>query len=102
MKGFGVHTSMWTSGWTVAGAEHTVAAVKKYSLDFIEISLADPHSCDAAHTRKLLAANDLQAVCSLGLPRIRMGVPASAGGHRLSHGGHRQDGRPRRLRRFAA
>ncbi len=69
MKGFGVHTSMWTSGWTVSGAEHTVAAVKKYSLDFIEISLADPHSCDAAHTRKLLAANDLQAVCSLGLPQ---------------------------------
>jgi D-psicose/D-tagatose/L-ribulose 3-epimerase len=69
MKGFGVHTSMWTSGWTVSGAEHTVAAVKKYCLDFIEISLADPHSCDAAHTRKLLAANDLQAVCSLGLPQ---------------------------------
>lgn len=68
MKGFGVHTSMWTSGWTVAGAEHTIAAVKKYNLDFIEISLADPHSVDAAHTRKLLAANGLSAVCSLGLP----------------------------------
>jgi D-psicose/D-tagatose/L-ribulose 3-epimerase len=68
MNGFGVHTSMWTSGWTVAGAEHTVAAVKKYNLDFIEISLADPHSVDARHTRRLLAANKLEAVCSLGLP----------------------------------
>ena len=35
MKGFGVHTSMWTSGWTVSGAEHTVAAVKKYGLDLL-------------------------------------------------------------------
>jgi D-psicose/D-tagatose/L-ribulose 3-epimerase len=69
MKGFGVHTSMWTSGWTVAGAEHTVAAVKPYGLDFIEISLADPSSVDAAHTRKLLASNHLKAVCSLGLPQ---------------------------------
>ena len=30
MKGFGVHTSMWTMGWTVAGAENAVAAAKKY------------------------------------------------------------------------
>ncbi|ESX87132.1 D-tagatose 3-epimerase [Mesorhizobium sp. L2C085B000] len=42
--------------------------MKKYDLDFIEISLADPFSCDADHTRKLLAANGMQAVCSLGLP----------------------------------
>jgi D-psicose/D-tagatose/L-ribulose 3-epimerase len=69
MKGFGVHTSMWTSGWTVAGAERTVAAVKQYDLDFIEISLADPHSVDAEHTRKLLAASNLKTVCSLGLPQ---------------------------------
>ena len=32
MKGFGVHTSMWTSGWTPAGAEHTLQAIKKYDL----------------------------------------------------------------------
>ena len=69
MKGFGVHTSMWTSGWTVAGAEHTIAAVKPYDLDFIEISLADPYSVDARHTRHLLATNNLKAVCSLGLPQ---------------------------------
>jgi len=68
MRGFGVHTSMWTSGWTPAGAEHTVQAVKKYDLDFIEISIAVPETVDAAHTRKLLDANHLQAVCSLGLP----------------------------------
>ncbi|MER8849786.1 sugar phosphate isomerase/epimerase [Mesorhizobium australicum] len=68
MKGFGVHTSMWTSGWTPAGAEHTLQAIKKYNLDFIEISIADPQSVDAVHTRKLLAANNMQAVCSLGLP----------------------------------
>src|SRR6188474_3131674 len=68
MRGFGVHTSMWTSGWTPAGAEHTIEAVKKYNLDFIEISIADLDTVDAAHTRRLLAANHMQAVCSLGLP----------------------------------
>ena len=69
MRGFGVHTSMWASGWSVAAAEHTVAAVKQYDLDFIEISLADPHSVDAEHTRKLLAEHGMSAVCSLGLPQ---------------------------------
>ncbi|MEO8244742.1 MAG: sugar phosphate isomerase/epimerase family protein [bacterium] len=68
MKGFGVHTSMWTSGWTKVGAEFTLEAVQKYNLDFIEISIADTRSVDAAHTRKLLEAYKMHAVCSLGLP----------------------------------
>lgn len=68
MKGFGVHTSMWAMEWTRAGAERAVAAAKRYGLDFIEIALLDPPSCDAVHSRKLLEANALPAVCSLGLP----------------------------------
>lgn len=54
--------------WTRLAAEKAVAAAKRYELDFIEIALLDPPSCDAAHTRKLLEANSLPAVCSLGLP----------------------------------
>jgi D-psicose/D-tagatose/L-ribulose 3-epimerase len=69
IRGFGVHTSMWAMNWTPAAAEIAVAAAKRYGLDFIEIALLDPPSCDAPHTRKLLEANDLAAVCSLGLPR---------------------------------
>ncbi len=69
MKGFGVHTSMWAMEWTRAGAERAIAAAKGYGLDFIEIALLDPPSCDAAHTRQLLEANGLAAVCSLGLPQ---------------------------------
>jgi D-psicose/D-tagatose/L-ribulose 3-epimerase len=59
---------MWAMNWTRSGAEVAVAAAKRYGLDFIEIALLDPPSCDAAHTRKLLEASGLAAVCSLGLP----------------------------------
>jgi D-psicose/D-tagatose/L-ribulose 3-epimerase len=68
MKGFGVHTSMWAMEWTRAGAELAIAKAKSYDLDFIEIALLDPPSCDAPHSRALLEKNGLSAVCSLGLP----------------------------------
>ena len=45
-----------------------MAAAKRYGLDFIEIALLDPRGCDAGHSRKLLEANGLKSVCSLGLP----------------------------------
>ncbi len=68
MKGFGIHTSLWTMEWTREAAERTVAQAKKYPLDFIEIALLDPPMVDAVHSRKLLEAAELPAVCSLGLP----------------------------------
>lgn len=68
MKGFGVHTSLWAMEWTREGAERAVAEASRYPLDFIEIALLDPPSVDAAHTRALLEAAELTAVCSLGLP----------------------------------
>jgi D-psicose/D-tagatose/L-ribulose 3-epimerase len=68
MKGFGIHTSLWTMEWTPQAAERTVAEAKKYPLDFIEIALLDPSMVDAAHSRKLLEDAELSAVCSLGLP----------------------------------
>jgi D-psicose/D-tagatose/L-ribulose 3-epimerase len=68
MQGFGVHTSMWTMNWDRAGAERTIPAAAAYDMDFIEIALLNPAAVDAAHTRALLEAQGLRAVCSLGLP----------------------------------
>ena len=68
MKGFGVHTSMWTMNWDRDGAEAAVEGAVKYGMDFIEIALLQPDRVDAAHTRDLLERSGLRAVCSLGLP----------------------------------
>jgi D-psicose/D-tagatose/L-ribulose 3-epimerase len=68
MRGFGVHTSMWTMNWDRAGAEKAVAAAARYKMDFIEIALLNAPAVDTAHSRALLEMNDLKAVCSLGLP----------------------------------
>ena len=68
MKGFGVHTSMWTMHWDPEGAEKTIPAAASYDMDFIEIALLNTAIVDAAHTRALLDKHAMQAVCSLGLP----------------------------------
>jgi D-psicose/D-tagatose/L-ribulose 3-epimerase len=59
---------MWTMSWDRAGAEKAVAAAARYKMDFIEIALLNAAAVDTAHSRALLEANDLKAVCSLGLP----------------------------------
>jgi len=68
MEGFGVHTSMWTMNWDRDGAERAVKGAKQYGIDFIEIPMLRPRDIDTEHTRDLLRANELRAVCSLGLP----------------------------------
>ncbi|MEM1341647.1 MAG: sugar phosphate isomerase/epimerase family protein [Pseudomonadota bacterium] len=68
MKGFGVHTSMWTMSWDAEGAARAIAAAQACGMDFIEIALLDPVSTDAALGRRLLEQAELPAVCSLGLP----------------------------------
>jgi D-psicose/D-tagatose/L-ribulose 3-epimerase len=68
MKGFGVHTSMWTMEWTREAAERTIEAAVSYKMDFIEIALLNIPIVDASHTRSLLEKNNLRAICSLGLP----------------------------------
>ncbi len=68
MKGFGVHTSMWTMAWDRDGAERAVAAAVSHGMDFIEIALLNPEGVDVAHSRALLETAGLPAVCSLGLP----------------------------------
>ncbi len=69
MKGFGVHTSMWTMTWDAEGASRAISAAKASGMDFIEIALLDPASTDAALGRDLLEKAELPAVCSLGLPQ---------------------------------
>lgn len=69
MKGFGVHTSMWTMEWTPEAAEKTVEAATYYKMDFIEIALLNLPIVDAIHTKLLLEKNNLRAICSLGLPQ---------------------------------
>ena len=68
MKGFGVHTSMWTMRWDHAGAERAVAEAARYGMDFLEIALMNPTAVDTHHTRALLEQNEMPAICSLGLP----------------------------------
>lgn len=68
MRGFGVHTSMWTMSWDAEGGARAIAAAKASGMDFIEIALLDPASTDAALGRRLLDEAELPAVCSLGLP----------------------------------
>ena len=69
MQGFGVHTSMWTMSWDRAGCETAVAKARSYGMDFLEIALLDPPSVDADHSRSVLEAAEMRAVCSLGLPQ---------------------------------
>ncbi|MEM8728726.1 MAG: sugar phosphate isomerase/epimerase family protein [Pseudomonadota bacterium] len=68
MKGFGVHTSMWTMTWDEEGAARAIAAAKESGMDFIEIALLDPASTDAQLSARMLRDAALPAVCSLGLP----------------------------------
>ncbi|MEM6372269.1 MAG: sugar phosphate isomerase/epimerase family protein [Pseudomonadota bacterium] len=68
MKGFGVHTSMWTMSWDADGAARAITAAKATGMDFIEIALLDPASTDPRLGRRLLEQAGLPAVCSLGLP----------------------------------
>ena len=68
MKGFGVHTSMWTMNWDRAGAEKAIAGAVHYKMDFIEIALLNAPMVDAPHSKALLEKHNLPAVCSLGLP----------------------------------
>ena len=68
MKGFGVHTSMWTMAWDHAGTDRAIAAAVDYKMDFIEIALLSPASVDTSHSRRALERAGMPAVCSLGLP----------------------------------
>ena len=62
MKGFGVHTSMWTMVWTPEAAEKTVKAAVYYKMEFIEIALLNISIVDAKHTKSLLEKNNFHII----------------------------------------
>lgn len=72
ISGFGVHTAMLAMEWNRAAAEFAIPEAVKYDIDFLEITMLDPESVDAAHTRGLLEKNEVECVCSLGLPLDRL------------------------------
>ncbi len=69
MRGFGVHTSMWTMSWDRAGCERAVERAVFHGMDFLEIALLDPPAVDTVHSRRTLEAHAMRSVCSLGLPQ---------------------------------
>ena len=68
MKGFGIHSSIWTMDWTPEAAERSVAEAVRHGFDFIEIALLKPTKVDTGHSRNLFERAGIGAVCSLGLP----------------------------------
>ncbi|MEM1430264.1 MAG: sugar phosphate isomerase/epimerase [Pseudomonadota bacterium] len=68
MRGFGIHSSIWTMQWTPQAAEHAVGEAVRHGFDFVEVALLDPPAVDAAHSRALFERAGIAAVCSLGLP----------------------------------
>ncbi|MCG8511531.1 MAG: sugar phosphate isomerase/epimerase [Rhodospirillales bacterium] len=75
MKGFGIHSSLWTMAWDRETAEYSVNEAKKHGLDIVEIALLDPPSVDGGHSRGLFEKAGITPVCSLGLPdEIRASV----------------------------
>jgi D-psicose/D-tagatose/L-ribulose 3-epimerase len=59
---------MWTMTWDREGCERAVAKAASYDVDFLEIALLNPAAVDAPHSRGVLEAHEMRAVCSLGLP----------------------------------
>ena len=68
MRGFGIHSSIWTMRWTREAAEHAVGEAVRHGFNFVEVALLDPPMVDAAHSRALFEKAGIAAVCSLGLP----------------------------------
>lgn len=68
MKGFGIHSSVWTMDWTPAEAERSLAEAVRHGFDFVEVAVLNPPRIDGPHTRRLLDKTGLSAVGSLGLP----------------------------------
>lgn len=68
MRGFGIHSSIWTMDWTPEAAENAVAQAVRHKFDFVEIALLNHTETDAAHSKGLLEKAGIVGVCSLGLP----------------------------------
>jgi D-psicose/D-tagatose/L-ribulose 3-epimerase len=67
MNPLGLHALVWTGQWTPESARYAIENTKRIGFDLIEIPILEPEHFDIEMTRQLLADNDLQAACSLGL-----------------------------------
>lgn len=72
VQGFGVHTAMWAMDWNREAAAFAIPEAVRYDIDFLEITMPDPRTIDAAHTRRLLEQHEVECVTSLGLPLDRL------------------------------
>ncbi|WP_434616034.1 sugar phosphate isomerase/epimerase family protein [Tabrizicola sp. M-4] len=70
MKGWGLHSGLWSWNWTVPEAEATVVAIRDSGLSFdsIEVLTLNPAAIDVAHSRRLLEGLGVPVICTLGLP----------------------------------
>jgi D-psicose/D-tagatose/L-ribulose 3-epimerase len=63
----GVHVQVWVKGWSEPECRLAVEKTKELGYNFIEISLYDLASFDAAMTRRALDEFGLDATCSIAL-----------------------------------
>lgn len=64
----GMHANLWTPCWTRQAAERILPEAAEYGLEVIEISVADPDSIDAGHSRALFDKYGLEPTASICLP----------------------------------
>ena len=64
----GMHSSLWTAGWTREGAELSVKEAARCGLQVVEIALLEPDKVDVAHSLELFRRHGVAPTASLGLP----------------------------------
>ncbi len=69
MVRFGAHAFVWSGEWTTEIGNQTIQKAARVGFDFIEIPLLRPATFDAKVHKETLAAEGIQAVCSLALPK---------------------------------
>ena len=65
---FGMHSSLWTAGWTREGAELSVREAARHGLEVVEIALLEPDKVDVPHSLELFQRYGVAPTASLGLP----------------------------------
>lgn len=65
----GAHAFVWIGEWSIDRGNHAIAEAGKKGFDFIEIPLLDPDNFDAVSHKQALAKANIEATCSLVLPK---------------------------------
>jgi D-psicose/D-tagatose/L-ribulose 3-epimerase len=69
MPKFGAHAFVWIGTWDTESGNHAIKQAGAVGFDYIEIPLLKPGEFDADSHRAALKAANIQAACSLALPR---------------------------------